>query len=570
VDGSKSRVDFEALEHVISAFRLIDCIHSTGRGLFCAVVVILAAHFTIVNAEGVDNGPVAGVKALGLAMMALVSIASVVLGRTAMMKDEQQAIMSGERDVVKELNEKEKMELAETLGAAIRIQTISFDENHPHGHETDHSKLLELHELLKERFPLIHSNENVKQSVINKYSLLYEWAGTDPSLEPLMLCAHLDVVPTPNASHWSVDDPFCGSIDKEGTIWGRGAIDNKHNVIAQLMALEFFLAEGKMQPTRTIFIAFGHDEEIGGNDGARHISKEIRKRLDERGQDIYMLVDEGPFVVGNLLPGMQKPIALIGNVEKGKVSVKLTARGACSPGHSSMPPVSDTNVGILAHAISKLERNPLPPVGFDEFFDSFAYLGPQELPFWARVVFSNAWLFKPLLKKWLLSKKEFAASVRTTTAITMGRFGSKINVIPGEACAWVNHRIHPNDLSKERVIEMDTKIINDDRIIINQEFHSQEPSPKSPIQCEQFNLVRKTIRDVFNVPSLNMLNIGNTDTRHYCNLFESNDKVFIYRFSPVAFDKIKDTAMFHGIDERIHKDKLAQTFQFYHTLIKNT
>jgi len=568
VDGSKTRrrVDLEALEHVFSALRLINAVHSTGRGVVCAVMVVLAAHFTIANAEGVENGHVASVRSLGLAGMALASIAAVVLGKTVTMNDGQKAVMGAGRDAVKELSEEEKMKLAETLADALKIKTVSFDKNDAHGKETDPSELLELHELLKERFPLVHSNPNVKRAVINKYSLLFEWVGTDSSLEPLMLCAHLDVVPTPNASQWSVDEPFCGSIDEEGTIWGRGAIDNKHNVIGQLMALEKLLEEGKSQPARTIFIACGHDEEIGGWDGAKHISTEVRKRLDARGQNLCMLVDEGSFVVENVLPGVRKPIALISNVEKGSVSIKLTAKGACPPGHSSMPP-AETNVGVLARAIRRLEENPFPAVGMDDFFDSFAKLG-SELPFWARIVFSNPWLFKPLVGRVVLQKNQAAAGVRTTTAVTLGRFGSKVNVIPAEACAWVNHRIHPKDKDADHVLAYDEKIIRDSRVNLEAIPTSiTPPSPFSPIDCEQYDIIRRSARDVFDAPSLNTIMIGNTDTRHYWTLFPE-DKVHIYRFSPVLFENLKDLSMFHGIDERIHKEKLVQVFQFYYQLIE--
>jgi acetylornithine deacetylase/succinyl-diaminopimelate desuccinylase-like protein len=121
-----------------------------------------------------------------------------------------------------------------------------------------------------------------------------------------MLCAHLDVVPTPDLHLWKTADgkpidPFAGEIHPFGqvidangrpatsttaadgeslrngpSVWGRGAIDNKHNVVMQLQAVEEALASGTLRPQRTVYLAYGHDEEIGGKQ-AKQASKQANE-----------------------------------------------------------------------------------------------------------------------------------------------------------------------------------------------------------------------------------------------------------------------------------------------------
>jgi hypothetical protein len=148
------------------------------------------------------------------------------------------------------------------LSEVIQLETVSYDETSDE--KTDYGKFRRMHELLKQKFPLVH--EKLEVSVVNDHSLVYKWQGTDKSLKPIMLCAHLDVVPAPG--EWK--QPAFGGNIVDGVVWGRGAIDNKHNVVGQLGAVEELLKEegkssggkGREKNRRTVYIAFGHDEEV--------------------------------------------------------------------------------------------------------------------------------------------------------------------------------------------------------------------------------------------------------------------------------------------------------------------
>lgn len=189
----------------------------------------------------------------------------------------------------------------------------------------------------------------LRRETVGVHSLLYTWQGSNPALNPILLVGHLDVVPVePGTEGKWQQDPFGGRI-ADGLIWGRGAIDNKSAVVGTLEAVEMLVAEG-FQPARTIYLAYGHDEEVGGAGGAR----EIAARLKSRGVTLEMVLDEGGVISDGILPGISGPVALVGIAEKGFVTIELSASGP--GGHASLPP-RQTAVGILNAAVARLETN---------------------------------------------------------------------------------------------------------------------------------------------------------------------------------------------------------------------
>src|SRR3712207_2202199 len=118
---------------------------------------------------------------------------------------------------------------------------------------------------------------------------------------------HLDVVPVePGTEKQWQEDPFGGRI-ADGFVWGRGAIDNKLSVLGTLEAVEMLLGEG-FRPARTVHLAYGQDEEVGGTRGARAIAA----LLERRGVALEMVLDEGGVIGDGLLPGVAAPTALVG------------------------------------------------------------------------------------------------------------------------------------------------------------------------------------------------------------------------------------------------------------------
>src|SRR5439155_10228031 len=147
----------------------------------------------------------------------------------------------------------------------------------------------------------------LKREIISDYSLLYTWQGQDLSLEPVILLAHMDVVPVqPGSERTWTQPPFDGVV-WNGYIWGRGTLDMKAILVGIMEAVEREVVAGH-RPKRTIMLGFGHDEEVGGRNGAANIVR----LLKERGVHVQWVLDEGSAIVKGVFPGVQPPVALIG------------------------------------------------------------------------------------------------------------------------------------------------------------------------------------------------------------------------------------------------------------------
>lgn len=440
--------------------------------------------------------------------------------------------------------------VAQHLADALRFQTISYQD----AKLTKGEEFLALHKYLEQTFPKLHAT--LAKELVGNYSLLYTWKGRDEKLKPILLMAHQDVVPVEmeTLANWE-QPPFEGRI-AGGYIWGRGAMDDKFNLLGVMEAVEMLLGQG-FQPERTIYLAFGHDEEVGGSNGATKIAELLR----ERNVELEYVLDEGLAITDGILPDISKPVALVGIAEKGTVSVELLVE--VEGGHSSTPP-PQTAIGILSAAINRLEEHQMPVSMEGVPRQMFDYVG-REMPFGKRLVMANLWLFKPLVERKLSESPSTNAGIRTTTAVTIVEGGLKENVLPGRARAVVNFRILPGD-SIERVISHVRETINDPRIKVNRfGFTASEPSPVSSTDATGFQMIQRTIRQLFpEVLVAPALVVGATDSRHYVRLTNN-----IYRFSTLRV-RPEDRARLHGINERTSVKDYAGCVKFYYHLIRNS
>lgn len=427
----------------------------------------------------------------------------------------------------------------EHLAGAVRYPTISYSEDAV----PDSAAFYGFHRYLEKTFPLLHGR--LKKTVINGYSLLYTWQGSDPSKKPVILMSHQDVVPVdqPTLDRWEAG-PFEGAVTATEII-GRGTLDDKNSLMAVMESVERLLSEG-YQPPRTFYLAFGHDEEVGGGNGA----SQIAAYLKEQGVQALMTLDEGGYIAEGMVPGVDKPVAFINLAEKGFASFRLIVE--TGGGHSSNPPRENT-IGMLAQAIVDLENNQLPYKLVNPIDYQLEYLGP-ELPFLQRMAFANPWLFKgPILK---------GMNAHTTTAPTIIDGGVKNNVIPTVAEATINFRILPGE-TIESVQEHIRQTVSDS-VRVEPVGFLTNPSPVSSVDSEGFRVLEKTIRSLFPeaavVPGLVG---GGTDARYFYPI--SDD---VYRFYPVRLGP-ESFKRFHGIDEKISKANYAELIGFTYQLIRN-
>ncbi|OQR68278.1 putative carboxypeptidase PM20D1-like [Tropilaelaps mercedesae] len=445
----------------------------------------------------------------------------------------------------------------EGLAEAIRFPTISYDMHS--GKQLNNSAFEGLRKYISARFPRIFHNppEWISHRLIGSHSLLIQVRGLDPGLLPYMLCAHLDVVPV-DEKLWT-HPPFDGYTD-DVYVWGRGALDDKHNVMAllEMLALRVHL---KDQPQRGFFIALGHDEEVHGYSGAKTIAKylqTLKVKLD-------FIMDEGLVIVQGVVPGVETPIAFIGVAEKGYLTVKIKCETSAK--HASMPS-QETPITTLSRALSRF-TNDAHPAFMTELQESFVKELAPHARFPYDIVYSNYWLFRPLIK-FAMSKKDVTnCQMRTTSAVTVIQGGSKENVIPNRAGALVNHRILPGQTVQE-VLQHDKDLVKDiPNVSVDIYKRSwSEAIPASPYTDDNFGYqnIKRTVNRIYPeaIVAPNLM-IANTDTRHY---YAANLTNNIYRFTPVLLS-MEDISTIHGNNERISKLNFRRLADFYFQLTRN-
>lgn len=437
--------------------------------------------------------------------------------------------------------------ITEHLAQAVAIPTVSIASG------GDPASFVALHALLRERFPKTYATLDV--TAIHDHALVLHWRGRDAAAPPIILTAHLDVVPVEPGTEAGWTQPPFGGVVRDGHIWGRGAMDDKLGVVGILAAVESLLAEGFV-PSRDVWIGLGHDEEVGGAEGAVAIAA----WLQQRGVKAEFLLDEGGAVVSGVIPGIVSPIAFVGIAEKGHASFELVAHD--EGGHSSMPPPQGA-IGRVAEAIVRLEREQMPARLHGPSAQMIDRLTPEHT-FVARLVLANRWMFDPALR-WVMSRHPATnAIVRTTTAPTIFEAGSADNVLAAKARAVVNFRLLPGDTVatvEAHILEVTEEL----ELTVRCAKKCWDPSPVSRTEGPAWEAVGRAILwtwpEAIVSPSLV---VGATDARHYAAVAQD-----VYRFLPLRMLDA-DRKRLHGTDERIAVDDLHTAVRFYQALLVTT
>jgi carboxypeptidase PM20D1 len=432
---------------------------------------------------------------------------------------------------------------ASNLSRAIQFETVSGQPD---------EAFTGFRQWLATAYPQVHANLSLE--LLGDHTLLFTWVGEDEQA-PVLLTGHYDVVPVKEQAlkSWT-HPPFSGEV-ADGFIWGRGALDNKGAVIAILEAVESLLLAG-FQPQRTIYLSFGHDEETGGKAGAGNVVAHLQRN----GVLPAWSLDEGSYLMQGVFPGLDQPVASINVAEKGYVTLSITATG--TPGHSSTPP-RKTAVGHLAEAIVSIQDNPMPGGLNGVPADMFETLAPY-LPLKQRLMMANLWLFRPLLEAQLSRSPATDALLRTTTAPTMLSGSIKENVLPAEATALINFRIHPADTA-DSVISHIKALVNADHIEIG--IVNDRVTPPSPIASHEAagysaitQALRRTYGDIVVVPGMTG---AATDSKHYSKLVEDAYRINPFLLSPGEAGGI------HGNNERLSLMNLENGILSYIHLIES-
>ena len=425
---------------------------------------------------------------------------------------------------------------------------LRFDTTNPPGNETTAA------EWVAERCRAAGFETEVIESAPGRGNLVARLRGEKPAGRPLMLTGHLDVVSV-ERNRWQ-RDPFGGEL-VDGYLWGRGALDMKSQVAAEL-AVGLALAEAKVALDRDLILTFFADEEAGGEQGATWLWRHRPELLDAE----YAINEGG----GEALTINGQTFYLCQTGEKGASRLRITASAA--PGHASVP-LDDTAMARMGVALSRLTEWTSPTMLTEPVRAMLAAVAPSingpgrqriesmltsdgAAPTWDEITGYGL----PFSDETMAMLR---ATTRDTAVPTIIHGGHRINVIPSDVVLDVDGRILPGtdpDEWRDRV----QQVVGDG---VTVELLSREEGivaePSSPF----FDAIAATIDAID--PGARIapfLVSGGTDARNIPG-------VKVYGFFP--FPPGERTAEYgplvHGHNERIHVDDLTFGARFLHDLV---
>lgn len=430
----------------------------------------------------------------------------------------------------------------EQLARMVQHETISCR------NQEDRTKFYAFHQLLEELFPNVH---RVCEKKVFNGSLLFKWEGKGAA-EPILFMSHQDVVEA--SGEWE-HEPFSGDIDPEGRIWGRGTVDTKASLFCMFTAFEELITEGYV-PEGDVYIASSCTEEWGGEGAPTTVSY-----LKEKGVRLALVMDEGGMVVQNPMAGVTGTYAMMGIVERGYGDVRFIAKS--KGGHASAPGKNTPLVRLGKFMAEVDEKSPFKSEMSSVVEELLRRMAPN-MTFGMRFLFSNIWLFKPLLLRLLPAVSPAAgAMLHTTLAFTMANGSGAANVLPQEASVVGNMRFiqhQPNDESIGFVARIAKKYDIETEVIF-QEY----PHPATDHRGKAFQLVESVVHEIYpGVDVCPYVMAGGTDARYYGEVCDN-----CIRFAPLAVTPQQQSSV-HGLNENIFKGALPKAVDFYKMVIERS
>lgn len=435
---------------------------------------------------------------------------------------------------------------AEHLSKMVQFPTVSTtnDEN------TDWKPLQDFQNYLRETYPLVHSRMSVTK--IGNGSLLFHLKSEHPTHRPVLIMSHQDVVPAGDASRWTYP-PFSGKI-ADGKIWGRGSIDCKALVMAEMETVEALLKEG-FAPNYDLYIALGHNEEVEAAPDVKG-SKLTVAFLKEHSVKLGCLFDEGGKVLCGKDNGYSEDLAQVSLGEKASVNFVIYKDGK---GGHAMKPGKGTLLGSIGRAIAAIEANPMPyrliPITEAQLKAS-AGLQPEKI----QEIYADPQHHWDELCRLARDDIFLDGLLHTTFAVTMASGSSISNVLPTHAECTVNVRILQGD-TIDSVTEYLKSILPADVKI--KCMGTENPRPVGSAESREFKLLEDVLSEIYDghikvVPSLLL---GGTDSRNYTEICDN-----VFKFG--GGYNTAEYGQTHQIDEHIPVSVLGASIQFLTAYLK--
>ncbi len=403
--------------------------------------------------------------------------------------------------------------------------------------------------VIEENFPTLHAK--AKRLTFGGGCFFYVIEGANPK-KNILLMSHHDVVD--GGEGWE-SDPF-NAVIKNGHLYGRGSIDTKTPLFAQLQAAEELLCDGFAFEGFALYIGSSNNEEYSG-DGMVLASDYFRRE----GIRFDVILDEGGAIISGLIPGVKNKSAMVAIHEKSRHIYRCTVSEA-SAGHGGLIPTKGSPVETLGNFVTEVSKSKIFKSSFvPEVKGIFTNHAPY-MAFPLKLVFGAFELFSPVIKKIMGGIPTTSAML--STGVTFTAFSAGDPKSPGTkaktAEVFMYLRCIREETLKTELVEV-KKLASKFGVEIEEILRDYcEPSSADSAQYKSLEkLLNKNYPDVIVAPYL--LTAG-TDARRFTGLSDN-----IFRFAPIDLNK-EQFASIHSANENINIKNIGQCVLFYKDYIK--
>ena len=405
------------------------------------------------------------------------------------------------------------------------------------------------YQVVAESFPLLHSK--AKRLTFGDGCFFYVLEGKDPK-KNILLMSHHDVVD--GGEGWDTD-PFDAQI-KDGALWGRGTVDTKTPLFAELQAAEELLEAGYDFPGMTLYIGSSHNEEVSG-DGMVLAADYFR----DNGIRFEAILDEGGAITTGMIPGVSAKSAVIAVHEKGRHLFRCTVKKS-GQGHGGLNPTKGTPVSALSQFISEVSGSKILKADFaPEVRATFERHAPY-MSFPLNILFGNLPIFAPLIKKIMSGIPQASAMLATGVLFPSIHAGDPqlphISASSAEAHMFLRC-IREETMYKEldKIKKIGAKYGVEIEEVLRDYCEPTDFNARPYRILEQ--VIHQNFPDVITAPFL--LTAG-TDARRFTGLSDS-----ILRFAPIDLSK-EQFASIHNKNENITISNIGQCVLFYKDFLR--
>ncbi len=405
------------------------------------------------------------------------------------------------------------------------------------------------YQVVAECFPTLHSK--AKRLVFGGGCFFYVIEGSNAT-KNILLMSHHDVVD--GGKGWDTD-PFC-AVEKGGALWGRGTVDTKTPLFAELQAAEELLCEGYDFAGMNLYIGSSNNEEVSGDGMVLAV-----EHFKAQGIRFDVILDEGGAITTGMIPGVNAKSAVVAVHEKSRHIYKCSVKER-TEGHGGLNPSKGSPVAALSEFISKLSNSKIFKASFaPEVEATFTSHAPY-MSFPLNLVFGNFKLFSPLIKKIMANIPQAAAMI--STGATFQTFHAGDDGIPctkaTEAAAYLSLRCVREEYLNRELEEVKNLAAG---YGVEIEQVQRDYCQPTDFKAEPFrvleNLLNENFPDVVVAPFL--LTAG-TDARRFTDVSDN-----ILRFAPIDLNKQQFSSI-HGKNENITIQNIGQCVLFYQDFIK--